>query len=377
MSESPGSAPSLFRPAAMAKIRSPEQLDALLPITSPAGWLALLAVGMLLAVTMVWAFTGTIIRTATGHGIIVRNSAVGIIEVSGQGTGAILDVLVEQGDVIKAGEAIAKLDLSQIQEQLANQQEALSKLREQDRLQREDEEERLRIMEEKLANQQNLFSKGLITKTPVLETRSAIYEVQARSFQRQQQILEQSLRIRELQTKYDQEGVIRSSHEGRVTEVVVSRGNFVQPGKTILRIESLHGTYEAVVYVPAIEGKKVKEGMTVRLAPSIVKPEEFGYLMAQVAWVSPFPVTREYLMSELGSNEHLVNSLLENGTAVELVARLQPDPATPSGFRWSSSRGPNLKLESGTLCQSSVVLERVRPISLLVPFIKKQLGLVY
>lgn len=361
----------------MAKIRSPEQLDALLPITSPAGWLALLAIGLMLTVTMIWAFTGTIIRTASGQGIIVRNSAVGIIEVSGQGTGAILEVLVGQGDVIKVGEAIAKLDMNQIKEQLANQQEALSKLREQDRQQQGDEQERLGILEEKLTNQENLFKKGLITKTPVLETRNAIYEVQARSFQRQQQILEQSLRIRELQTKYDQESVIRSSHEGRVTEVVVSRGNFVQPGKTILRIESLHGTHDAVIYVPAIEGKKVKEGMTVHLAPSVIKPEEYGYLIAKVEWVSPFPVTREYLMSELGSNEHLVNSLLEHGTAVELVARLQPDPKTPSGFRWSSSRGPDLKLESGTLCQSSVVLERVRPISLLVPFIKKQLGLVY
>lgn len=361
----------------MAKIRSPEQLDALLPITSPVGWVALLAAGLAIGVTLVWAFTGTIMRTATGQGIIVRDSEVGIIEISGQGSGAVLDVLVKQGDVIKVGDPIATLDLSQMKEQLADNRASLEKLNEQDRLQRQDETARLKILEEKLANQQDLFNKGLITKTPVLETRNAIYEVQARSFQRRQQILEQALRLRELQIKYDQEGTVRSSHEGRVTEVVVSRGNFVQPGKTILRLESLHGEQEAIVYIPAMEGKKVKTGMTVRLAPSIIKPEEYGYIMAEVEWVSSYPVTREYLMSELGSDEHLVNNLLQNGPAVELLARLKLDPTTPSGFRWSSSRGPDVKLESGTLCQTSVVLERVRPITLLVPFIKRQLGLIY
>ncbi len=270
---------------------------------------------------------------------------------------------------------IAHLDLSLMKEQLADNQAAIEKMRAQDKLQQADETERLRILNEKLANQQNLFAKGLITKSPVLETRNAIYEVQALSFQRRQAILEQSFKNREAQTRYDQESVIRSPHEGRVTEVVVSPGAFVQPGKTIVRLESLHGDYEAVVYVPALEGKKVKTGMTVRLSPSIVRPEEYGYIMAKVSWVSPYPVTREYLMAELGSDEELVASLLANGTAVEFVADLQKDASTPSGFHWSSSRGPEVKIESGTICQTSIVLERVRPITLLVPFIRKQLGL--
>ncbi len=104
MTENHGSPQSLFRPSAMAKIRSPEQLDALLPITSPVGWLALIAIGIALAGAMIWACTGTIMRTAVGHGIIVRDSNVGIIEVSGKGVGTVLDVLVEQGDVVRVGQ---------------------------------------------------------------------------------------------------------------------------------------------------------------------------------------------------------------------------------------------------------------------------------
>ena len=62
----PFSKQNLFREAALAKIRSPEQLDALLPITSPLGWLALLTTAVALGVLIFWAFFGTIMRTATG-----------------------------------------------------------------------------------------------------------------------------------------------------------------------------------------------------------------------------------------------------------------------------------------------------------------------
>lgn len=377
MTEQPGSQQSLFRPAALAKIRSPEQLDSLLPITLPITWVVLLAIGLALAVAITWGFTGTILRTATGQGIIIRDSNIGIFEVSGQASGAVLEVLVQAGDVVKAGQAIATLDLTQLKEQLASSQASLQNLKDQDIAQSKNEIERLHILQEKLANQQKLYDKGLITKTPLLESKSAISEVQARAFQRRQQILEQAHRIRETQIKYEQENVVRTTHEGRVTEVVVSPGNFIQPGKTIVRLESLTGEYEAVVYVPAIEGKKVKVGMTARLAPSIIKPEEYGFIMAKVKTVSAFPVTRDYLMNELGGDEHLVQGLLSEGSAIEFVADLEEDPSTPSGFRWSSSQGPDVKLESGTLCQTSIVLERVRPISLLVPFLKKQAGLLY
>lgn len=374
MTEQAGSRQTLFRQSALAKIRSPEQLDALLPITSPLGWVALLAIGLALATALVWGFTGTILRTATGQGIIIRDSGIGIYEVSGQAAGVVREVKVEAGNIVQAGQIIATLDLSQLKEQLASSRESLKELQDQDAAQSRDEAERLLILQEKLANQQSLYDKGLITKTPLLESKSAISEVKARSAQRRQQILEQTLKIRETQIKYEQENVVRSARAGRVTEVVASPGNFVQPGKTLVRLESLEGEYEALVYVPTLEGKKIREGMTARLAPSIIKPEEYGFILAKVHSVSPLPVTRDYLMSELGGDENLVQSLLQSGSAIEFVADLEDDPSTPSGFRWSSSRGPDLKLESGTLCQVSLVLERVRPITLLIPYLKKQLG---
>jgi HlyD family secretion protein len=365
---------SLFRASALARIRSPEQLDTLLPITSPMSWVALLAVGIIIASALVWGFFGTILRTTNGEGIIVRNSDFGIMEVSGVGTGSILEIQVKPGDVVQRGDVIAKLDLTLQDEQLASGRKALNSLKKQSAEQEKEEAERLRILEEKMANQTSLFERGLITKTPLLETRGAIYEINSRKFGRVQQILEHELKAREMELRIGQESVIRAAHAGRVTETLVDVGDYVQAGRTIIRLESLEGEYEAIVFARAEDGKKVSPGMTIRLAPSTVRPEEYGYIQARVVEVSPYPVTRENLQHTL-RNENLAARLTQNGAAIELGAVLELDPKTVSGFKWSSSHGPPIRIESGTLCSASVVLERQRPITLLVPFLKKQLGL--
>ena len=68
-------------------------------------------------------------------------------------------------------------------------------------------------------------------------------------------------------------------------EVQVEVGDFIQPGRVLARMESLSGERGALVFVPANEGKKIKAGM--RISPSTVKPEEFGYIQGKVK-VSPF-----------------------------------------------------------------------------------------
>jgi HlyD family secretion protein len=56
--------------------------------------------------------------------------------------------------------------------------------------------------------------------------------------------------------------------------------------------------------------------------------------------------------------------------------RIELDPAdTPSGFKWSSRRGPPLEVSSGTLCAAQIVTEHDKPITLVLPIMKEKLGL--
>jgi HlyD family secretion protein len=111
--------------------------------------------------------------------------------------------------------------------------------------------------------------------------------------------------------------------------------------------------------------------MEVQLAPSIVKKERYGLLLAKVRTVESFPSTRQGMMRVL-HNEQLVDSFLSetNGTPIGVRAELQRQAGTPSGYRWSSGRGPDVVLTSGTRCIGYVTTRTQRPIELVFPAIE-------
>ena len=65
-------------------------------------------------------------------------------------------------------------------------------------------------------------------------------------------------------------------------------------------------------------------------------------------------------------------TLPDKATApVRIVTVTLERAKTPSGLRWSGgSSGPNLQLENGTPAKSEVVVERRRPVSFLLPFLR-------
>lgn len=64
----------LFRKKALEKLQSPEQLNQLLTVTSPKGWLSLAALGVLLLAAMLWGIVGTIQASVSGTGTLVAST---------------------------------------------------------------------------------------------------------------------------------------------------------------------------------------------------------------------------------------------------------------------------------------------------------------
>jgi HlyD family secretion protein len=60
---------------------------------------------------------------------------------------------------------------------------------------------------------------------------------------------------------------------------------------------------------------------------------------------------------------------------LEVSGSLETDTATDSGFRWSSSIGPPVGISSGTICKARAVTHDVRPIELVIPFLRKFFGI--
>ena len=102
---------SLFRQEAMDKTLSPDELDLLMRVTSPRGWLALIALFALLAATVVWGIFGTVPIVLGGEeGVLLGGDS--RHQVVSQTSGLVTDVRMETGDQVKDGQVLARVRLN-------------------------------------------------------------------------------------------------------------------------------------------------------------------------------------------------------------------------------------------------------------------------
>jgi HlyD family secretion protein len=161
---------------------------------------------------------------------------------------------------------------------------------------------------------------------------------------------------------------------GRVLEIKTSSGSVLGVGTPVVLIEDEGARLEAVVYIPAEQGKSVKAGYQVRVAPSTVKREEFGTMIGVVSSVSEFPVTPQGMTAVL-HNDQLVKVFSHDGAPYAVAVSLNQDASTASGYRWAVGKGPQVHLTSGTLAQAEITTRSRRPIDLVVPLLRKWTGI--
>jgi HlyD family secretion protein len=188
------------------------------------------------------------------------------------------------------------------------------------------------------------------------------------------QELRRSIALREGQLQRTSE--IISDYDGRVLELTFTIGQRVQAGLRLgsIEVEDVASALVGLTYFPIKAGKKVQPGMQVLIAPDTVERERFGSMLATVTSVSAFPVTREGMLSLVG-NAEVVATLVTQGPALEVVTALAPDPETFSHYKWSSSKGPELHITSGTTVTARVVVEQRAPMTYLLPFLRETSGL--
>jgi len=411
----------IFRKVALERLSSPEQLDQLMQVTNPQGWLALLGLWGLLVAALLWGIYGRIPTEVTGEGILLRQG--GVSNVVSNGAGQVEEVLVAVGGVVQKGQVVARLRQDLLQRQIddslakladlrAEQQETKRSAEEQTRLRQRDLaqqksnlngaidtlENDIRLLETRRGAEKKLLDDGLITHQTYLDTEQKLnadrdqlaskklelngltlkdLEAQRQLDQelevRSNSINDLEQQIREDRAKLAENRVVVSQYSGRVLELLASRGAVVSPGTPLLSVEVLSEELMAVLFVPATEGKRIHAGLPARISPTTVKREEYGYILGRVQWTSDFP-TSALAMTRLIGNEALVTKLMKEGPPIQINVALDRDAATPTGYRWSSSRGPNLKISSGTLSTGSVIVREQRPVSLVIPTVREKLG---
>jgi hypothetical protein len=98
---------SPFRKEAQDRLSSPEQLDQLLKVIRPKGWLALLGVGIFLIALVFWSFYGSIPIEVTGKGIILTER--GLFGITALQEGVVDSISVKVGQWVEADDVVATL----------------------------------------------------------------------------------------------------------------------------------------------------------------------------------------------------------------------------------------------------------------------------
>ena len=179
--------------------------------------------------------------------------------------------------------------------------------------------------------------------------------------------------LESLQKRLDLTTAIRSDLDGRVIEVLAKQGQLVREGQAVMTCQGTGAVLEVEIFVPTYEGNKVLPGMRIQVTPSIVQREEYGFMTGKVASVSLFPISREALISWL-KNDKLVDAIMAQGPVLSIVGTLDKDASTKSGFHWSSSKGADVTVTVGTMGSAKVVVLKQPPIALVLPMLKKWLG---
>jgi hypothetical protein len=129
------------------------------------------------------------------------------------------------------------------------------------------------------------------------------------------------------------------------------------------------GLLEAVLYVSVWDGARIEPGMEVKVSPVTVVKEEYGLMLGHVASVDRNPSSFEDMMGTLG-NDALTTLYSSDGKLIKVQVELETSDDTPSGYEWTSKQGPSTSIDTGTICNGVIVIERERPIELVFSELK-------
>jgi len=412
-----------FRKAALDRLLSPEELDQAVRVTTPKAWIALAMIAVMLLGLIIWSVVGHLSTRVTANGLLFTQGG-RVVDASARATGSVQEIRFRAGDFVAENEVVAIIEMSELQERLTSVRAELQRWRGNLEDTRSQVEEERRLQERNVAEREDrlmtlleLSQEKIGTARKRLEEYERLFEQQVTTrlvLENARQTLEQALseeigirnnlddlkaselerrnlaarRIEEAEARYDAAqrslaeietslltgSQIRAPLSGRVTEIKTAEGSLVGGGTPIMSIESLGEGIEVIAYISPDKGKQVMAGMDALVDPVTVAKEEYGALRGNVKGVSEFPVTLEGMVAVL-QNRDLAQTFAQLGPPYEARIDLVPDPETESGYAWTSKRGNDQALTSGTLVAVEITTEEKAPITLVIPLLKELSGL--
>lgn len=395
---------TLFRHEALKAYQQGGALSAPLRIVPLTSVILLCTLAAALAVALAVACLGRVELTSRGRGVL--RSREGVQPLIFETGGVVSDVLVREGDVVRAGQPLLRLDSTRLRTALLEAEQELHAVLH--RTQRDDEEakktyardtelltRRAGLTRKRIRSQSasledlvlqrerydNLAREGLVA-SQVSRERGQLLSQEQRSYlvlndelarieqalagleqgyragvhEREQQVHQATTRRNSARILLEQTE-LHASRDGRVESVLISTGEVIQPGTAVARLVPLTRSHSVVAFVPERDRAFVATGMEVRLELDQLPVGEFGSAAARIVRVS----------SEIASQAEIERAL---GAAAPLgvhfgVELLLSDD--PKSVRLTQRVG------SGTLVTVRMPLRKRRVVALLFDPIRKWL----
>jgi len=386
-------------------------------------WIWLATLVLCVVAGILYGVFGEITRTVSGVGF--TREGLDVLTIAASRAGSVASVHVKPGDELAPGDLVAMLRTNDIDAELARMKDRVTLLAAEsadletiedttiqdaevarDATLRESQEivsaakDLLDRRNQFLAQQEELLEEGLVAGETVLRSRAQIAdlrnmmdaatsaqaearlrvtrlksEVAADRAARREQIALVNAELTVLERRRENEYAIRSDVAGQVDDMPIEVGDYVEAGDRIFKLlppSNSQAPLKVVAFLPQETGKVARPGDRVQMAPGFADPSRYGYMEGRLTTISELAVAPKEL-TELIANPLLVSRVLEQQSLMAEIT-LDLDPATPSGFKWSSIEGWPGEIGPGVILNLEIVYQIDRPIDLFLPWIRSILG---
>lgn len=385
------------------------------------GWLIIFII--IIVGLFVWSIVGCVEVNIEGKGIILNKGGIFTIETPAKGI--VESLYFKAGETVKAGDVVAKIYDAQKEMLLQTSLIKVDHLKaDYHRLLHEIEEERdasqyalstqlralqfdvkvlnekLQFLEKEYEKKRSLFQENLIILSVVQEAERQISQVKISLEEKKGEIsdvqsrLKQSYRTEELKTReLDlikaeeearviqatlQQNLIQSEFDGKILETLAHPGEVMVEGMPLYHVELISPDNTLLFYgfFPHELGKHIHKGCIMRMAPSNVNQNEYGFILSRVKEVSEYAVSEKAILNHIHHSD-IVRFLSNEQAVTQVIAEPIRNPSDPSLWTWTSKKGPRLQFSPGTVGTVNVTIERIHPIYYLIPlkgFKKTSLG---
>lgn len=412
-----------FKEPALKGINSSQQFDQRIRIIPPATRLLAASAAIVCLAALAWAVFGSIPTRVIGRGVVLSTQE-GNFSVAAIASGPVVEVLVKQGDRVVAGQPIAiieqKLLLTQIESALAEVERLeanLALLRAANAAQIVSSDEaakrQLAAIDEQLAANEvrrdrlrelvagysALRGRGMISQSEFI-ARQEQYDLTALDLanakarkieveltaatkrdsladverQKQAEIDLKKAGVDRLRVEMEVGSFVRSPISGIIREIRLGRGDVAATGSVVATVgPDKQSYYQVLTLLRGKTRKRAAPDMEAHIVPDIIKKEEYGSMKGRVTMVSDEDISVQHV-EQIVHNDQLTRSLFGGEPALLAYVELVPTKDNPSGFEWWSGKGPPYKITAGSVATVDIIVERVRPITLIIPALRKLLS---